>query len=244
MIRNLGIWINDSMSSLEKRIAIQKIVAAVDTVIINNEESCTFDVVFERRLPASTLFNKTPYNKYDHVDIGVFDSVLEKQFFEISNSITIKRVFNRMNTPIFLQQGHREKVSLIAKPSVSYRENRLLQYSDRSFMKKLLSEHSLILEKIYDSIIGYGNNISVFDNGVGHYSDCWEGGSIFFSELGMVNLENSFQIYQMTLALIEFLGSKGFVCSIPKASCSSERISLNFSFFSDVKESQSQLKSW
>lgn len=243
MIRNLGIWINDSMSSLEKRIAIQKIVAAVDTVIINNEESCTFDVVFERRLPASTLFNKTPYNKYDHVDIGVFDSVLEKQFFEISNSITIKRVFNRMNTPIFLQQGHREKVSLIAKPSVSYRENRLLQYSDRSFMKKLLSEHSLMLDKIYSSIIGYTTPVLVCSRGVGIYSDCWIGG-IEFSELGMVNLEDSFQIYQMTLALIEFLSCKGFDCSIPEAHCNGGKIEFEFRFFRKINGRQDQLKSW
>lgn len=122
------------------------------TIIINNQESCIFDVVFERRLPASTLFNKTPYNKYDHIDIWAFDSILEKQFFEISNSITIKRMFNRTNTPISLQQGHRLKLSLIAKPSVSYRENRLFQYSDRSFMKKLLSEYNSILEKIYNTI--------------------------------------------------------------------------------------------
>ena len=61
-IYKLGKGLNDSMSSSEKRIAIQKNVTAVDTVIINNEESCTFDVVFERRLPASILFNKTPYN--------------------------------------------------------------------------------------------------------------------------------------------------------------------------------------
>lgn len=230
------------MSSSEKRIAIQKIVAAVDTVIINNEESCTFDVVFERRLPDSTLFNKTPYNKYDRINICVFDSVLEKQFFEISNSITIKRVFNRTNTPIFLQQGHWDKLSLIAKPSASYRENRLLQYSDRSFMKKLLSEHSSILEKIYNTLI-IGNTVSVFNYGVGRFSDCWEGG-IYFSELGMVNLENSFQIYQMTLALIEFLSSKGFVCSIPKAHCNGGKIEFEFRFFSEANGSQDQLKSW
>ena len=46
----------------KKELLYKKIVTAVDTVIINNEESCTFDVVFERRLPASILFNKTPYN--------------------------------------------------------------------------------------------------------------------------------------------------------------------------------------
>lgn len=243
MIINLGVWINDSMSLSEKRIAIQKIVTAVDTVIINNEESCTFDVVFERRLPASILFNKTPYNKYDYIDIQVFDSVLEKQFFEISNSIIIKRTLNRMNPPRFLQQGHRSNLSLIAKPSVSYRENRLLQYSDRSFMKKLLSEHSLILGKIYNSIIGYTSPVLVCSRGVGRYSDCWEGG-IDFSELGMVNLEDSFQIYQMTLALIEFLSSKGFVCSIPKAHCNGGEIEFEFRFFSEANESQSQLKAW
>lgn len=60
----------------------------------------------------------------------------------------------------------------------------------------------------------------------------------------MVNLENSFQIYQMTLALIELLGSKGFSCSIPKASCISGKIAFDFRFFSEVNESQRQLKSW
>lgn len=244
MIINLDVWINDSMSSSEKRIAIQKVVTAVDTAIINDEESCIFDVVFERRLPASTLFNKTPYNKYDQIDnIRVFDSVLEKQFSEISNYITIKRIFNRANTPISLQQGHRLKLSLIAKPSISYRENRLSQYSDRSFTKKLLSEHGSILEKIYTSIIGYSGPVLVCSRGVGIYSDCWIGG-IEFSELGMVNLDDSFQIYQMTLALIEFLSSKGFVCSIPKAHCNARKIEFDFRFFREVNESQSQLKSW
>lgn len=110
-------------------------------------------------------------------------------------------------------------------------------------MKKLLSEHSLILRKIYNSIIGYTSPVLVCSRGVGRYSDCWEGG-IYFSELGMVNLENSFQIYQMTLALIEFLCSKGFSCSIPSANCISGEISFDFRFFSEVNESQNQLKSW
>ena len=236
-------WINDSMSSSEKRIAIQNIVAAVDAAIINNEESCVFDIVFERRLDASTLFNKTPYNKYDHIDIRAFDSVLEKQFYEISNSITIKRIFNRMNTPISLQQGHRLNLSLIAKPFVSYRENRLSQYSDRSFTKKLLSKHGSILDKVYTSIIGYSNPVFVCSHSVGRYSDGWEGG-IEFSELGMTDLENSFQTHQMTLALIEFLSSKGFVCSIPKACYFSGEIAFSFCFSNEVNGSQGQLKSW
>lgn len=199
-------WINDSMSSSEKRIAIQNIVAAVDAAIINNEESCVFDIVFERRLDASTLFN-------------------------------------RMNTPISLQQGHRLNLSLIAKPFVSYRENRLSQYSDRSFTKKLLSKHGSILDKVYTSIIGYSNPVFVCSHSVGRYSDGWEGG-IEFSELGMTDLENSFQTHQMTLALIEFLSSKGFVCSIPKACYFSGEIAFSFCFSNEVNGSQGQLKSW
>lgn len=240
---NYSIRINDSMSSSEKRITIQKIVAAVDVAILNNEESCVFDIGFQRKLDASTLFNKTPYDKYDHIDFQVFDSVLEKQFFEISNSITIKRIHDYLSSPRYLEKGRWLHLSLIAKPSVSYRENRLSQYSDRSFTKKLLSKHGSILDKLYTSITGYSSPVIVCSHAVGRYSDAWDGG-IYFSELGMTDLENSFQTYQMALALIEFLSSKGFACSIPEACYFYGKIAFEFCFSNKVNGSQGQLKSW
>lgn len=142
-----------------------------------------------------------------------------------------------------MEKGHRIKLSLIAKPSVSYRENRLSQYSDRSFTKKLLSKHGSILDKVYTSIIGDSSPVFVCSYGVGRYSDAWDGG-IHFSELEMTDSENSFQTYQMTLALIELLSSKGFVCSVPKTCYFFGKIAFEFCFSNEVNGSQGQLKSW
>ena len=93
MMISTSIRINDNMSSDEKKRAIQSIVKLADVAILNNEDSCKFKVTFERRLDASRLFHKTPYDEYEVQNIALFDAVLEKQFSEISDSIKIKSVF-------------------------------------------------------------------------------------------------------------------------------------------------------
>ncbi len=233
MMISTSIRINDNMSSDEKKRAIQSIVKLVDVVILNNEDSCKFKVTFERRLDASRLFHKTPYDEYEVQNIVLFDTVLEKQFSEISDSIKIKSVFTEERSVLgdvinnrsrFIHKGERRSLILLAVPNSSYRRERLSQYSDRKFMKKVLSEHHPILEKIYAVLDGnsstYSQPIQVSCSYIGPYTDCDEY-CVKFSKLGMNNLKDSFQTYQMTLAFIEFLSKKGIVCSTPKAKLAS-----------------------
>lgn len=92
MLIDTYIKINDNMSFEEKKIAVQAIVKVVDAAILNNENSCKFRVGFERRLDDSRMFHKTPYDRFGIRDGLLFDSVVEKQFLEISNSIKVKVV--------------------------------------------------------------------------------------------------------------------------------------------------------
>lgn len=238
MMISTSIRINDNMSSDEKKRAIQSIVKLVDVVILNNEDSCKFKVTFERRLDASRLFHKTPYDEYEVQNIALFDAVLEKQFSEISDSIKIKSVFTEERSVLgdvinnrsrFIHKGERRSLILLAVPNSSYRRERLSQYSDRKFMSKTLSEHRAILEKIYAVLDGnsstYSQLIQVSCSYIGPYTDCDEY-CVKFSKLGMNNLKDSFQTYQMTLAFIEFLSKKGIVCSTLKAKFAS-RIALD-----------------
>ena len=233
MMISTSIRINDNMSSDEKKRAIQSIVKLADVAILNNEDSCKFKVTFERRLDASRLFHKTPYDEYEVQNIALFDAVLEKQFSEISDSIKIKSVFTEERSVLgdvinnrsrFIHKGERRSLILLAVPNSSYRRDRLSQYSDRKFMKKVLSEHHPILEKIYAVLDGnsstYSQLIQVSCSYIGPYTDCDEY-CVKFSKLGMNNLKDSFQTYQMTLAFIEFLSKKGIVCSTPKAKLAS-----------------------
>lgn len=233
MMISTSIRINDNMSSDEKKRAIQSIVKLADVAILNNEDSCKFKVTFERRLDASRLFHKTPYDEYEVQNIALFDAVLEKQFSEISDSIKIKSVFTEERSVLgdvinnrfrFIHKGERRSLILLAVPNSSYRRERLSQYSDRKFMKKVLSEHHPILEKIYAVLDGnsstYSQLIQVSCSYIGPYTDCDEY-CVKFSKLGMNNLKDSFQTYQMTLAFIEFLSKKGIVCSTPKAKLAS-----------------------
>lgn len=229
MLISTSIRINDNMSSDEKKRAIQSIVKLVDIAILNNEDSCKFGVTFERRLDASRLFRKTPYDEYEVQNIELFDAVLEKQFSEISDSIKIQSVFSEERSVLgdvindrcrYIHKGEKRALILFAAPNSTYRRKRLLQYSDRKFMSKTLSEHSAILEKIYATLDGnsstYSTHIQVSCSYIGPFSDCSEG-CVMFWKLGMSNLKDSFQTYQMTLAFIEFLGKKGIACSKPKA---------------------------
>lgn len=238
MMISTSIRINDNMSSDEKKRAIQSIVKLADVAILNNEDSCKFKVTFERRLDASRLFHKTPYDEYEVQNIALFDAVLEKQFSEISDSIKIKSVFTEERSVLgdvinnrsrFIHKGERRSLILLAVPNSSYRRERLSQYSDRKFMSKTLSEHRAVLEKIYAVLDGnsstYSQLIQVSCSYIGPYTDCDEY-CVKFSKLGMNNLKDSFQTYQMTLAFIEFLSKKGIVCSTPKAKFAS-RIALD-----------------
>ena len=238
MMISTSIRINDNMSSDEKKRAIQSIVKLADVAILNNEDSCKFKVTFERRLDASRLFHKTPYDEYEVQNIALFDAVLEKQFSEISDSIKIKSVFTEERSVLgdvinnrsrFIHKGERRSLILLAVPNSSYRRKRLSQYSDRKFMSTILSEHRAVLEKIYAVLEGnssiYSQPIQVSCSYIGPFSDCDEY-CVNFSKLGMNNLKDSFQTYQMTLAFIEFLGKKGIVCSKTKAKFAS-RIALD-----------------
>ena len=238
MLMNTSIRINDSMSLDEKKRAIQSIVKLADAAILNNEDSCKFRVAFERRLDASRLFHKTPYDAFGVRDLLLLESVLEQQFSEISDSIKIKSVFAEdrsvfgdviNNRSRQISKGQWRGLILSATPNNTYRRERLSQYSDRKFMKKVLSEHHPILEKIYAVLDGnsstYSQLIQVSCSYIGPYTDCDEY-CVKFSKLGMNNLKDSFQTYQMTLAFIEFLSKKGIVCSTPKAKLAS-RIALD-----------------
>ena len=229
MLIGTSIRINDNMSSSEKKSAIQAIVKLADAAILNNADSCKFKVTFERRLDASRLFSKTPYDEFEVQNIALFDAVLENQFSEISNAIKIKSVFSEDRSDFGniinhryrqISKGERRSLILLATPNSAYRRERLSQYSDRKFMKKVLSEHGAILEKIYAVLDGnsstYSQPIQVSCSYIGPFSDCDEY-CVNFSQLGMNNLKDSFQTYQMTLAFIEFLRKKGIVCSKPKA---------------------------
>lgn len=233
MMISTSIRINDNMSSDEKKRAIQSIVKLADVAILNNEDSCKFKVTFERRLDASRLFHKTPYDEYEVQNIALFDAVLEKQFSEISDSIKIKSVFAEdrsvfgdviNNRSRQISKGQWRGLILSATPNNTYRRERLSQYFDRKFMKKVLSEQHPILEKIYAVLDGnsstYSQLIQVSCSYIGPYTDCDEY-CVKFSKLGMNNLKDSFQTYQMTLAFIEFLSKKGIVCSTPKAKLAS-----------------------
>lgn len=233
MMISTSIRINDNMSSDEKKRAIQSIVKLADVAILNNEDSCKFKVTFERRLDASRLFHKTPYDEYEVQNIALFDAVLEKQFSEISDSIKIKSVFAEdrsvfgdviNNRSRQISKGQWRGLILSATPNNTYRRERLSQYSDRKFMSTILSEHRAVLEKIYAVLDGnsstYSQLIQVSCSYIGPYTDCDEY-CVKFSKLGMNNLKDSFQTYQMTLAFIEFLSKKGIVCSTPKAKLAS-----------------------
>lgn len=239
MLIDTYIRINDNMSYEEKKIAVQAIVKVVDAAILNNEESCKFRVGFERRLDDSRMFHKTPYDRFGIRDDLLFDSVVEKKFLEISNSIKVKVVNPNATTlkneismegsfyrrcinyrHASISKGQRGTLILIATPTSEYRRERLAQYSDRRFMTKILSEHNAILEKIYEYLKGngatYGKELRASCSFIGPYSDCDEY-CMHFSKLGMNNLKDSFQTYQMTLAFIKFLNNKGIECGVPQA---------------------------
>lgn len=242
------------MSSNEKKIAIQAIVKLIDVAILNNEDSCKFKVSFERRLDASRLFHKTPYDKFEIQNISLFDSILEKQFLEISNGIKIESVLPMNisggefihNRNRLIYQGERRNLILLATSNNAYRRNRLSLYSNRKFMKKVLLEHSGILEKIYAILArrgsSYNGYIQVSCSYIGPFTDCDEY-CVRFLELGMNNLKDSFQTYQMTLAFIDFLNRKGIVCSMPTARFAYGEIVFEFNCKKSL-ESSNRKKDW
>ena len=207
-----SISLSDKMDDNEVKEVEKIIIDMVDVAILNDFDGAEIKGSILRRLPESSLFLGTPYNKYDHINPFKLLSLLKNQLKGLSSKIGITYYWESnsciKNTGI--------DVIVKAKPKFFYKKERINYYNDTSFKKKLLSEHRQLMEEICTKVY-WISSLCVFPTGICYYDDC-PGAGISFSDFKMDSIEDSSKRYQMALALLEILNEKGYLFEGPKIS--------------------------
>lgn len=226
----------------ESKVVEKEIIDLVDVAVLNNLDSIDFSVGMWRRLPSSSLIKLTPYDKNDVINYNRLEKVIISSLQELSGKIVIRiKEQDHRNLWSHCNINSSTMLELIAKPTNSYRKERIYYYSDTVFKQKLLVEYRQLMEKICSKVY-WLTSICIFPHGVFYYDDS-QGHGISFSDLEMANISDSSKRYQMASALTEILNQKGYLFEGPRASFSGSKILFELSKVSTTASTK-ELKQW